>query len=221
MSKINTIIFDAGGVLFYIREFRNDVIRRVLKSMGYHQELVEAAMHRGNTFDTRYFESHDAISSWEDERNWLESRSRAIADAVNANDVTLADKLKYLAFDTFQYQLYDETIEVLESLKRQYMLVVLSNATATLDWAFDYLDLRQYFDEVIISSYEHCEKPDSRLYHIALNKISKAPSECVFIDDRIKNVEAAMALGILSYHLQRKQGMTLDDFEAFISNLDN
>jgi HAD superfamily hydrolase (TIGR01509 family) len=217
-DKINTIIFDAGGVLFYIREFRSAVIRRVLRSMGYDRELVEEALCIGSTFDQNYFTSHDGIYSWEDERNWLEARAQAIARAVDASDATLPEKIRYLAIDTFQYQLYDETVEVLERLKCQYALAVLSNATATLDWAFDYLDLRKYFKEVVISAYEKCEKPDAEIYSRTLNKLGKSPSECVFIDDRIENIEAAAALGFSTYHLQRKQGMTLYDFEKHLAH---
>lgn len=222
MSKnraIDTIIFDAGGVLFYINEFRNSIIERILYSMGYEEASVVKAIESGKAFDRHFFSLHDDICTWDDEKKWLEGRASAIANAADAGNLELADRLRYLAFDTFQYRLYDETVEVLDRLKENYSLSVLSNATASLDWAFDYLNIRRYFDHVIISSYEKYAKPDKRLYEIALKRIGKDAKNCIFIDDKIENVDAANQIGIIGYHLVREEGKTLIDFESFISDI--
>lgn len=212
-NSIKTIIFDAGGVLFYINEYRNSIMSRVLSSIGYEQNQIEVALSKGLDFDREYFSSGNEIIDWNDEKKWLVSRANVIAKVLDENYEELSDKLQFLAFDTFQYKLFDETVEVLESLKHEYQLTVLSNATASLDWAFDYLDIRKYFDEVIISSYEKCEKPDMQIYEIALKKIGKKPEQCIFIDDKVENVEAAKSLGILGFHLDRNQGMNLYHFK--------
>lgn len=218
-SQIDTIIFDAGKVLVYISEFRCEVIKRVLKSAGYDDTKIKEALDAGIQFDQEYFSMHEAISTWDDEKKWLEKRAKVIANVIEEGNSELSDKLQYLAFDTFQYKLYDETIGVLERLKEKYSLSVLSNATASLDWAFDYLDIRKYFDEVIISSYEKCEKPDTRLYQIALNRLNVSAEQCIFIDDRIENVNAAIDVGMQAYHLDRKAGNTLLDFEKYLVNM--
>lgn len=218
-QTIDTIIFDAGGVLFFINEFRNSIMERVLYSMGYVEATVVRAIESGKTFDKHYFTVHNDICTWDDEKKWLEARSSVIANTVDDGNLELADRLKYLAFDTFQYHLYDETIAVLDRLKENYNLSVLSNATASLDWAFDNLDIRRYFDHVIISSYEKCAKPNKKLYKIALDTIGKQAANCVFIDDKVENVIAANNLGIIGYHLVRADGKTLIDFEDYISTL--
>ncbi|MBN2899874.1 MAG: HAD-IA family hydrolase [Clostridia bacterium] len=215
-QKVDTIIFDAGGVLFYINEYRNTVMTRILKSLGYEEKLIQEALETGKAFDAHYYRIYGDIVTWQDEKKWLKLRSDVIANAVDVNNEDLADRLSVLAFDTFQYQLFEETEKVLERLQQDYKLCVLSNATASLDWAFDYLDIRKYFDEVIISAYEQCAKPDQKLYHIALDRLGKSSHQCLFIDDKLENVEAARDLGMRSFHLIRQEGETLEDFVSFI-----
>ncbi len=215
----DTIIFDAGGVLFQIKEFRNSIVNRVLLSMKYDQTKIDLALEKAKEIDRLYCSEADKITSWSDEKEWLTRRYSKIVEIVDPGNFELRDKLFLLTFDTFQYELYDETIEVLERLKKQYNLVVLSNATASLDWSFDLLDLRKYFSEVVISSYERCIKPDLKLFEITLDRINKQGERCVFIDDKIENVNAATELGILGFHLDRKLGMTLSDFENALPHM--
>lgn len=219
IKKVDTIIFDAGGVLFYINEFRNPIIKRVLSSMGYEEKVIEKALLSGKQFDSNYFDNNGDIYTWQDEKKWLKAKYSSIANVGDNTNTELADKLMILAFDTFQYKLFEDTVNTLEKLKSKYYLSVLSNATASLDWAFDYLDIRKYFDKVIISSYEKCNKPNKDLYIIALNKLNKKPEQCIFIDDRIENIEAAEDLGIESFHLVRDNGSTLKDFEIYLEDI--
>lgn len=52
------------------------------------------------------------------------------------------------------------------------------------------------FNPVLISYEIGASKPDPRAYQILLDRLKIAPDQCIFIDDRIENVEAACALGI-------------------------
>jgi len=218
-QDVNTIIFDAGGVLIYINEFRNTVVNRVLLSLGYEQNKIDMALEEAKKVDKAYCSEIEKIASWEDEKKWLMKRYEVITAIVDQGNHELRDKLSFLAFDTFQYNLYDETLEVLERLNNQYDLAVLSNATASLDWSFDFLDIRKYFKEVVISSYEKCEKPNRKIYEIVLERMNKTASQCVFIDDKIENVEMANRVGIKGFHLDRKCGMDLYNFENMLEKL--
>ena len=215
-NKVDTIIFDAGGVLFYINEYRNDIMRRVMLSLGYEESAVDRAIATGKDFDTYYFNRGNALRTWKDEKKWLTLRSDVIAKALDDDNEDLPDRLKYTAFDTHQYKLFNETVEILERLKASYKLSVISNATASLDWAFDHLDIRKYFDEVVISAYEECEKPEALIYERTLEKLGCSAKRCVFVDDCLENVNAAVAIGMSGYHLQRDDGMTLYHFEDML-----
>lgn len=215
-GNINSIIFDAGGVLIFIKEFRSSIIKRTLQSKGYDITLIDRALADVQIFDQEYF-TKSKIVDWNEEKQWLQERSIRISNFVNGDNL-LAEQLFHVALDTHQYQLYSDTLEVLKQLRKKYRLFVLSNATATLDWAFDSLGIRQYFEQVMISSYVGLEKPDLQIYVHALSSFSLHPSSTMFIDDNVENVVAAKACGMQAFHLQRDKGDSLSSFQEFLAD---
>jgi len=51
-------------------------------------------------------------------------------------------------------------------------------------------------DNYVVSSSVHLAKPEPAIYQLLLSKYNLNAQECVFIDDRADNVNAAMALGM-------------------------
>ena len=49
---------------------------------------------------------------------------------------------------------------------------------------------------VVMSGEELIAKPDLRIYQILLDRYGLKADECVFIDDRQSNIDAAQAIGI-------------------------
>jgi epoxide hydrolase-like predicted phosphatase len=217
INKISTVIFDAGGVLIYIKRRRNDIAKKLLLSMGYTMENVDRALRIGNEFDEKFFSNQEWIYNWEKEKEWLLGRYNAIARSIDENNMNLRDRLFMLTFDTNEYALYPEVIDTLESLKGNYKLGIISNALPSLDWSFDTLGIREYFEEVVISAYEGVEKPDKAIYVSGVRKLGSRFEECIFIDDRIENVKAAEGLGMKGFHLDRDK----DTLKALIDLLNN
>lgn len=56
------------------------------------------------------------------------------------------------------------------------------------------------FRDVVVSGEEGMVKPDPRLYDLAIARFNVRPAETVFIDDRLENVEAAIARGLRGIH---------------------
>jgi len=52
------------------------------------------------------------------------------------------------------------------------------------------------FDYVCFSAEVHLAKPEPAIFHACLKVVGSKPEECLFIDDREDNVEAAQALGM-------------------------
>lgn len=77
-----------------------------------------------------------------------------------------------------------------------YGMYLLSNACNRF---YDYFP-REYemdfFDGVMVSSTVHLIKPDTRIYELLCSTYGLRPEECVFIDDRPENVEAAESIGM-------------------------
>jgi FMN phosphatase YigB (HAD superfamily) len=57
-------------------------------------------------------------------------------------------------------------------------------------------EIEQYFVDFVISGDTGTRKPDSAIFHYLLEKSGYAPSNVIFVDDRLRNVEAANTLGI-------------------------
>lgn len=75
---------------------------------------------------------------------------------------------------------------------------------------FDFMDL---IDGAVISYELQCVKPDKKIYEHLMDKYALKPQECVFIDDRAVNVEAARKLGMqaIHFHSQKQAIRDLDD----------
>jgi epoxide hydrolase-like predicted phosphatase len=92
-----------------------------------------------------------------------------------------------------------QTIELVKSLKQQgYRVAMLSNVTESQADIIRKLGYYELFDPVVLSCDIKVEKPNEEAYKILLERLCLRPSECLFIDDQIKNVEAAQKLGIES-----------------------
>jgi len=94
---------------------------------------------------------------------------------------------------------YPYVNEWMRELKSEgYKIYLLSNFPKRLfeKEANEKFDFIRYTDGKVISSFVKMIKPDREIYEYLFNTYSLKPEECVFVDDRAKNVEAAKALGM-------------------------
>ncbi len=59
------------------------------------------------------------------------------------------------------------------------------------------------FADIVVSGDEKLMKPDAAIYQLALARFDVAADQCLFIDDRLENIEGAEALGIKGHHFQQ------------------
>ena len=80
---------------------------------------------------------------------------------------------------------------------RRYFMATLNNESLEFNsYRIRKFDLVRNFTAFFTSCYLGLRKPDLRIYQAALGITQRAPEECVFIDDRPKNLEPAKALGM-------------------------
>lgn len=80
-----------------------------------------------------------------------------------------------------------------------YGIYLLSNASQTVyDYFPDFL-LFDFFDGWVISSDVHLLKPDPAVYQYLLSRYRLKPEDCLFVDDRPENVEAAVFCGMKGF----------------------
>lgn len=87
--------------------------------------------------------------------------------------------------------------DVLRSLAEQGLgMHTLSNYPSWYTWIEERLGLSRYLSWSFVSCHTGVRKPDRAAYENALARLECAPADCVFIDDRAQNCEAARAVGM-------------------------
>lgn len=80
-------------------------------------------------------------------------------------------------------------------------VLALTNWSAeTFPVALKKFDFLQWFEGIVVSGEEMTRKPFPEIYHTALKRFEIKAEESLFIDDNLRNVEAAAALGIQCIH---------------------
>ena len=71
-------------------------------------------------------------------------------------------------------------------------------------------------DGIVMSGEELIGKPDLRIYRILLDRYGLKAEECVFIDDRLSNIEAGEKVGIQGIVFENRE-QAKKEFEKLIS----
>ncbi|GLY26209.1 HAD family phosphatase [Micromonospora sp. NBRC 101691] len=109
--------------------------------------------------------------------------------------VPAAGLLRRLFADT---RLDGSTLALVADLRAAGVRVALvSNA-----WGSDYPlgRLRQCIDEFVFSNQIGLRKPEPGIYLHAARQIGVEPADCLFVDDRLRNVRGAEAVGMTGLH---------------------
>lgn len=98
----------------------------------------------------------------------------------------------------------DDVVEILEELRERPLgLYALSNFSGDLfrevSPRFEFL---KWFDGLLISGDEGIIKPDPAIYELLLDRFDLTARRTVFIDDRVENIEAARAAGLVGIHFR-------------------
>ncbi len=171
------IVFDAMGVIF---EEADDIIKG----------LVPFLHRRGFTHL-----DPEAVHAVYRRASLGQISPRAFWEAIGLGKEYPAVEKEYL--DTC-LQLDPAFVETAEQLLGKYSLAVLSNDIS--DWSA-YLrrlhGLDRLFRAVVISGEAGVRKPAPEIYRILLDRLGAKGGDCAFIDDRIPNLSAAVAFGIV------------------------
>jgi 2-haloacid dehalogenase len=98
---------------------------------------------------------------------------------------------------------FTKSIEILNYLKKNnYECYVLSNWSAEtfIGMTEDYPFLKK-FDGLLISGEDKLIKPNLAIYQLAIERFDLDPAKCVFIDDKLENIETAKKLSFHTIHL--------------------
>lgn len=91
------------------------------------------------------------------------------------------------------------TVEIFRKMKgsKRYRQYALTNWSAELfPIALSKYDFLTWFDGIVVSGIEKQRKPSPDFYQLLLDRYQVKPVEALFIDDNLRNVKAAAAMGI-------------------------
>jgi epoxide hydrolase-like predicted phosphatase len=76
--------------------------------------------------------------------------------------------------------------------------------------------LDDLFEEVVDSSHVGMRKPERGIYELTCTRMGIEPTEAIFVDDNLDNVEAARAYGMEAVHFRENPWDALTEIEAVL-----
>lgn len=102
-------------------------------------------------------------------------------------------------------------IPVIEKLKTEYTVILLSNAPlGFVEKLMKEYNLERLFDKTFISCNLKMSKPDPEIYKHCVNSFDKKFDKIYMIDDNIKNLEHLPEIGITPVHFTGIEKMLKD-----------
>jgi len=94
------------------------------------------------------------------------------------------------------------SVDILYKLRAaSYKTYILSNYhIKSFEHIFSKYDFFSLFDGMVVSAKVKCLKPDAQIFHCLTGEYGIIPSESLFIDDTMENIDAAENLGFKAIH---------------------
>lgn len=192
--SIKNIIFDLGGVLIDWNPDKvyNEVFKNDAKKMA----------HFYNTICTQ---------DWNENQDAGYPMAKATEERIALfpeyeNEI----RMFYGRWDDMLGDQIQETVDVLKTLADHpnYKVVALTNwSHETFPRALAKFEFLQWFEGIIVSGEEKTRKPFAEIYALTLSRFDLVANQSLFIDDNLRNVEAARELGIHSIHFKSPEQM--------------
>ena len=209
MVSYTTVLFDAGGTLWYSCKTVPEIWQEVLSSQGYQLpvEQINKAWEKVRPLlqiqmDT--FETSGVPTKLEEIQRSLDGFNRKILKDLgitDKDDILIARLTNGFKSNA---ELYPETMRVLEELRtRGYRMSIVSNGVNQESTA-QYLGIARYFEAIIGSVHVGFKKPMPEIYHLALSRLGIGPEQAIMVGDTWEaDVVGPEGVGIKGIHLNR------------------
>jgi putative hydrolase of the HAD superfamily len=195
MSEISTLFWDNGGVILtngWDRKARQEAVAKFKLDWADFEDRHELML---NAFETGHCTLDEYV------RRVVFYRDHAFTP----------DDFKKFMLD--QSQPYPEALEFLGSIANQkkYLVAALNNESREInEYRIRTFRLRNYFAAFFSSCYLGVRKPNAGIYNLALQISQCEPKECVMIDDRGINLEAAREIGMRTIQVKNLAQLKTD-----------
>jgi putative hydrolase of the HAD superfamily len=204
------VLFDAGETIVHPHPSFPDLLAQILDATGHHvapATIRDKVQVVADIFTTAAAEGELWSTSPERSRAFWDRVYDRLLDELSVPFEAGVAGLIYGTFtDLANYRLFDDVLPALERLEAAGLrLGVVSNFEEWLERLLESLHVTRYFEVRVISGIEGVEKPDPKIFRLALDRIGVEPGEAVYVGDSIHfDVEPAEALGMLGVLLDRR-----------------
>lgn len=185
ISKIDTVIFDIGNVLY-----RWDLRCLFAKLIDDPEELD-------------WFLDHVVTPEW----HFQHDAGRPFADMVAERSREYPEYTDHiLAYS----RRFPETIpgpvegmiDIVRALANRGIAIFAISNFGAESWAQfrPSAPIFGLFSDIVISGEEKLIKPDTAIFELALKRFARHAEQCLFIDDRLDNIEAGEKVGLAGHH---------------------
>jgi len=208
--SLRAVLFDAGETLVHPAPSFPELFARVLALRG-HERSPDAVVEASRTVFHRFSEAARDNDLWttspeRSERFWKGVYRTMLEELGLGADDDLRDLLYATFTDPSNYALFDDVPDALDALEGHGLaLGIVSNFEAWLEDLLGALGVRERFPVRVISGTAGVEKPDARIFALALERIGMDAAEVAYVGDNPEfDVEPARALGMTPVLIDRR-----------------
>ncbi len=195
--NIKTIIFDLGGVL-----------------IDWSPEYLYLDIFEGDRVKMNAFFEQVCTMDWNENQDAGYPLSKATEDRIALfPEYETLIKIYYGRWEEMLGEAITGSVQILKKLINdpKFRVVALTNWSAeTFPVALKRFDFLHWFEGIVVSGTEKTRKPYPEIYQITLDRFNIAPSETLFIDDNLRNIKGAEAIGINGIHFSTPEKLIID-----------
>ncbi|HID62178.1 MAG TPA: HAD family hydrolase [Anaerolineae bacterium] len=206
LSSFKGVFFDAGDTLITadppVREVALTVASQFFPDLT--PSLLLSALAAARAFFGKYYVNY----SYQEEDRLLADMAQVMRTALRETAGVEVDFLPFVkrVRDSIRYRPFPDVLPTLRRLReRGKTLAVVSNWDPALPALLTRLGLAEFFAFILPSAEVGVEKPDGKIFSLALQRLGLEPQEVVHIGDKYEaDVAGARAVGITPILLDRK-----------------
>ena len=208
--RFRAVFFDVGETLVHPHPSFPELFGMVLRREGV--ELDPARIRRGlHLVSERFSRAAREGQLWSTSRErsrefWFSIYRGMLAEIGLDQDHGLPEHL-YTEFTRLSnYRLFPDVVPALDRLQAAGLtLAVVSNFEEWLERLLESLGVTRYFDVRVISGVEGVEKPNPRIFRLALERTGADPDTTVYVGDSPEfDVEPAASVGLFPVLIDRR-----------------
>ena len=192
MKNIKAIIFDLGAVILNIN-YQNTI-----------DEFSKLGVKNTSSFYSKKIQ-HNLFNQIETGDITVEKFLTELQkETTNASINQVSE-----AWNAMLLNLPENRLAVIQSLKKEYSIYLLSNTNTIHIDAFKkkagnikWMEFCNLFDKMYLSHELGLRKPNAAIFKYILREQNLKPQEVFFIDDSLEHIEGANKLGIKTHHLR-------------------